>query len=85
MAPRETENNAYAKFGGQTKSIMVCHGIFWSGQFNSFRTVWKRFGEIDPFTGFSTFYMDKLGEIRRHQWKRRLKISETAKFESDTP
>ena len=55
------------------------------GKFNSFRTVWKRFGEIDPFTGFSTFYMDKLGEIRRHHWKRRLKISETAKFESDTP
>ena len=28
MVPRETENNAYAKFGGcQTKSIMVCYGI----------------------------------------------------------
>ena len=23
MVPRETGNNAYAKFGGQTKSIMV--------------------------------------------------------------
>ena len=33
MAPRETENNAYVKFwGGQTKSIMVCYGIFCSGQ-----------------------------------------------------
>ena len=34
MAQRETENNAYAKCGVQTKSIMVCYGIFWSGQFN---------------------------------------------------
>ena len=33
MAPRETENNAYAKFwGDKQKSIMVCYGIFWSGQ-----------------------------------------------------
>ena len=32
MAQRETENNAYAKFWVQTKSIMVCHGIFWNGQ-----------------------------------------------------
>ena len=34
MAPRETESNAYAKFWGdnKTKSIMVCYGIFWSGQ-----------------------------------------------------
>ena len=32
MAQRETKNNAYAKFGVQTKSIMVCHGIFWNGQ-----------------------------------------------------
>ena len=33
MAPRETENNANAKiWGWQTKSIMVCCGIFWSGQ-----------------------------------------------------
>ena len=30
MAPRETENNAYAK---QTKNTMVCYGILWSGQF----------------------------------------------------
>ena len=29
MAPRETENNGYAKFlEWQTKSIMVCYGIF---------------------------------------------------------
>ena len=28
MAPRDTENNAYAKFWGrQTKSVMVCYGI----------------------------------------------------------
>ena len=32
MAQRETENNAYAKFGVQTKSIMVCYGIFWRYQ-----------------------------------------------------
>ena len=34
MAPRETENNAGAmqNLGWQTKSIMVCYGIFWSGQ-----------------------------------------------------
>ena len=32
MAPRETKNNASAKFGWQTKSIVVCYGIFWSGQ-----------------------------------------------------
>ena len=32
MAQRKTENNAYAKFGVQTKSIMICIGIFWSGQ-----------------------------------------------------
>ena len=28
IIPKETENNAYAKFWG----IMVCYGIFWSGQ-----------------------------------------------------
>ena len=28
--------------------------------------------------------MDKLGKIRRHDWKERHKISKTAKFESDT-
>ena len=27
MAPRETKNNASAKFGWQTKSIVVCYGI----------------------------------------------------------
>ena len=27
--------------------------------------------------------MDKLGKIRRHHWKERLKISKSAKFESD--
>ena len=37
MAPRETENNAYAKFGVTTKSIMVCYGIFWSGQYHTFQ------------------------------------------------
>ena len=36
-----------------------------------------------PFYGFLTFDMDKLGIIRRHQWKERLKISKAAKFESD--
>ena len=28
--------------------------------------------------------MDKLAKIRRHYWKERLKISNTAKFGSDT-
>ena len=33
MAPRETENNAYAKFwGDKTKRSMVCCGIFCTGQ-----------------------------------------------------
>ena len=27
--------------------------------------------------------MDKLGKIRRHHWKERLKISKSTKFESD--
>ena len=31
MAPRETENNAYAKFGVTNKEH---YGIFWSGQLN---------------------------------------------------
>ena len=31
--PRETEDNAYAK------SIMVCYGIFWSGQFARLQTL----------------------------------------------
>ena len=30
MAPRETENNAYAKFGVTNKEY---YGTFWSGQF----------------------------------------------------
>ena len=37
MAARETENNAYAKFWGEKQRtlwyVMVCYGIFWSGQF----------------------------------------------------
>ena len=35
MASRETENSTHANFGvtNLTKSIMVCYGIFWSGQF----------------------------------------------------
>ena len=39
---------------------------------------------IDLFTVFSTFDMDKLGKIRRHHWKERFNISNTAKFENDT-
>ena len=35
------------------------------------------------FFFFSTFDEGKLGEIRRHQWKERLKISKIAKFESE--
>ena len=36
-----------------------------------------------PFYGFLPFDMDKLGIIRRHHWKERLKSSKAAKFESD--
>ena len=36
MAPRETENNVYAKFWDDKQRVlwyvMVCYGIFWSGQ-----------------------------------------------------
>ena len=36
MAPRETENNAYAKFwGDKQRTIMVRYGIFWGGQFRT--------------------------------------------------
>ena len=34
MAQREMENNAYAKFWGDEKRIIVCYGIFQSGQFS---------------------------------------------------
>ena len=44
MAPRETENNAYAKFWGDKQRALwyagahlmgswVCYGIFWCGQY----------------------------------------------------
>ena len=33
MVPRENENNAYAKFGGQTKSIMVFFEVAYSRLF----------------------------------------------------
>ena len=49
MAQRETENNAYAKFGVQTKSIMVCYGIFWSGQ-SKFNHVVTFEGGVNPST-----------------------------------
>ena len=39
---------------------------------------------IDPSTVFVTFDMDQLGNIRQHDWKQRLKISEIVKFESNT-
>ena len=45
MAQRETENNAYAKFRVQTKSIMVCYGIFWSSQ--------SKFNHVVTFEGRS--------------------------------
>ena len=38
-----------------------------------------------PFQGFSTFDLDQLGKTCRHHSKERLKGSEIAKFESDTP
>ena len=55
-----------------------------SRKFNNVRNFWKLFGEIDPFTVFLTFHIDKLCEIRRHHWKESLAdISKIAKFESD--
>ena len=40
---------------------------------------------IDLFTVFFfTFDVDKLGKIRRYQWKDRLDINKIAKFQSDT-
>ena len=49
------------------------------------RTAPKKPSEINrPFqVFFSTFDMYKLGKIRRHHWKERLKISTIAKFESN--
>ena len=38
---------------------------------------------IDLFAVFSTFDMDKLGKIRWHHWKQRLKINKIAWIESD--
>ena len=33
MAPRGTENNAYAKFwGGKQIALRYCYSIFWGGQ-----------------------------------------------------
>ena len=32
IAPRETETTFMQNFGETKKSIMVCYGIFWSGQ-----------------------------------------------------
>ena len=34
MAPRETENNAYAKFGVTNKEHYSMLWYFWSGQFH---------------------------------------------------
>ena len=46
MALRETESNAYAKFlGDRTKSIMVCYGIFWSGQYPG---QYQNIGRVPP-------------------------------------
>ena len=39
---------------------------------------------IDLPTVFWTFHMDQSGKIRRHHWKKHLKSSNIAKFESDT-
>ena len=38
---------------------------------------------VDPSTVISSLNMDQLGKIRQHYWKERLKISRTAKFQSD--
>ena len=38
---------------------------------------------INPSTVFSTFDVDKLVKIQGHHWKKHLKISELATFESD--
>ena len=40
--------------------------------------------KMDLFTVFSTFYIDQLRKIRWHHWKKRLKISKSAKVKSDT-
>lgn len=39
---------------------------------------------IDHSTAFSAFDMKKLGKIRRHHWKERLKIGKLTKVESDS-
>ena len=42
MVPKENKNNAYAKFGGQTKSIMVFSGMAnLQGAFRHGPGVWK--------------------------------------------
>ena len=44
IAPKETENNAHAKFWGdkQRTLCLICYGIFWSGQFHLISTVQYR-------------------------------------------
>lgn len=39
---------------------------------------------IDHSTSFSAFDMKKLGKIRRHHWKERLKIGKFTKVDSDS-
>ena len=56
MAPRETENNAYAKFwGDKQRTIMVRYGIFWGGQFRTrlLRLPLEMYGtaKVYPFAG----------------------------------
>ena len=39
MAPRETENNAYAKFGVTNKEHYGMYWYFWSGQYHGVLSV----------------------------------------------
>ena len=64
MAPRETENNAYAKFwGDKQRTIMVRYGIFWGGQFRTrlLRLLLEMYGTAnlnwssEPREGLSVF------------------------------
>ena len=61
MVPRENKNNAYAKFGGQTKGIMVFLKVAYSvasltsGGLNAFRVrkiIKKRYSNGRSIKGF---------------------------------
>ena len=74
MAPRETENNTYAKFGVTKKEhygTAVCYGIFWSGQLcwysgtSIYLEVLGMVNEFDYLSNSKIIYMEKnLAEFR---------------------